>query len=55
MVKALLIIAVVVAALIGGILVLRGSSRAGMPGDAVIGRAKERERDIEAREKRDGS
>ncbi len=51
MIKALFIIALVVAALVGGILTLRSSARTGMPSDEVIERAKKRERALEAAEK----
>jgi len=51
MTKALVIIALVVGALVGGILTLRSSTRTGMPSDEVIGRAKKRERELEAGEK----
>ena len=55
MIKALLIIALVVAALVGGILTLRSSARTGMPGGDVIERAKQRERSLEAAEKEGGN
>jgi hypothetical protein len=51
--KALLIIGLVVAALVGGILVLRGTSKTGMPDEAVLDRAKHRGRALDAEEKRD--
>ena len=42
--KALVIILVVVAALVGGLLTLRSTRNAGMPGKDVLDRAKERAR-----------
>ncbi len=48
--KALVIISVVVAALIGGLLTLRSSRSAGMPGKDVLNRAKEREREQSAKD-----
>jgi Protein of unknown function (DUF2897) len=53
MLKAILIIAVVVAALIGGILTLRSSARTGMPSEDVLRRATQRARELEAQEKKD--
>ena len=47
MTRALIIIALVVGALVGGILALRSSTRTGMPSDEVIDRAKKRERELE--------
>jgi hypothetical protein len=44
-VKALVIIVLVVAVLVGGLLTLRSSRGAGMPGQDVIDRAKQRERE----------
>jgi hypothetical protein len=52
-VKAVLIILLVVAALVGGLMTLRSSRGTGMPGEDVIKRAKERERDQEARDEHD--
>ena len=52
MIRALVIIALVIGALVGGLLALRSSARTGMPDEAVIERAKQRERD-EARRDRD--
>jgi Protein of unknown function (DUF2897) len=51
--KALIIILLVVGALIGGLLTLRSSSRTGMPGEDVIGRAKQRESDQQAKDQAD--
>jgi hypothetical protein len=42
MIKAILVIALVVAVLVGGLFVLRNSGSAGMPGADVIDRAKQR-------------
>lgn len=53
MTRALVIIALVVGALVGGILTLRSSTRTGMPSDEVVDRAKKRERELEAAEKDD--
>jgi hypothetical protein len=50
-VKAIIIIALVVGALIGGLLTLRSSGRLGMPSDAVLERASKRARDLAAAEK----
>jgi hypothetical protein len=55
MTKALLIILVVVAALIGGLFVLRGSTRAGMPDADVLDRAKQRARELADAEKKDSN
>lgn len=51
MLKAVIIIVVVVGALIGGLLTLRASGRAGTPDDAVLGRAAKRAREQAAAEK----
>ncbi len=51
MLKALLIIALVVGALIGGLLTLRSSSRTGMPDADVLGRASKRARELADAEK----
>jgi len=48
--KALVIILLVVGALIGGLLTLRSTRSAGMPGPEVLGRAKQRERTQTARD-----
>jgi hypothetical protein len=42
--KAIIIIVLVIGALIGGLLTLRNSGRAGMPNDAVLKRAAKRAR-----------
>jgi Protein of unknown function (DUF2897) len=42
--KAIIIIVLVIGALIGGLLTLRNSGRAGMPDDAVLKRAAKRAR-----------
>ena len=49
--KAVLIILLVVGALVGGLLTLRNTGRAGMPSDAVLTRAARRARELEAAEK----
>jgi hypothetical protein len=51
MFKAIIIIVLVVGALIGGLLTLRSSGRAGMPSDAVLKRASQRAREQAAAEK----
>jgi hypothetical protein len=48
--KAFIIIVVVIAALVGGILTLRSSRNAGMPGADVLDRAKTREREQDAKD-----
>jgi len=45
--KTLIIFIVVAAVLIGGLLTLRNSGRAGMPDDAVLKRAAKRARELE--------
>jgi hypothetical protein len=52
-VKAALIIILVVAALVGGILTLRSTRSAGMPGQDVLDRAKQRARDQEQKDEKD--
>ena len=55
MFKAIIIIVLVLGALIGGLLTLRSSGRAGMPDDAVLRRAAKRAREQAAAEdKEDG-
>jgi Protein of unknown function (DUF2897) len=51
MFKAIIIIALVVGALIGGLLTLRSSGRAGMPDADVLSRATKRAREQAAAEK----
>ena len=51
MLKAILIIALVVAVLIGGLLTLRRSGSAGMPADDVLQRASKRARQADADER----
>jgi hypothetical protein len=51
--KALVIIFLVVGALIGGLLTLRSTRRAGMPGREVLERAKQRELTQAARDDRE--
>ena len=53
MLKAIIIIVLVVAALVGGLLTLRSSARTGMPGEDVIRRAKEREKEQQAKDEED--
>ncbi len=52
--KAILIIGLILAVLIGGLLVLRSSGRAGMPDAAALERATKRARELDAEEKHDG-
>jgi hypothetical protein len=49
-VKAIIIIGLVVAALVGGLFTLLSSRRAGMPKQDVLDRAKQREREQSARD-----
>jgi hypothetical protein len=51
MLKVALIIALVLAVLIGGILALRSSARTGMPSDEVLKRASKRARELDSAEK----
>ena len=51
--KAIIIIILVVAALIGGLLSLRSSRNTGMPQQDVLDRAREREREQDAKDKKD--
>jgi hypothetical protein len=51
--RALVIILLVVGALIGGILTLRSSRSAGMPGQDVLDRAKLREREQASKDDRE--
>jgi Protein of unknown function (DUF2897) len=53
MLKAIIIIAVVVGVIVGGLLTLRSSGRAGMPDKDVLERASKRSRDQAAEEKDD--
>ena len=48
MLKAILIIVLVVGVLVGGLLTLRRSGRAGMPSDEVLKRAAKRAREMDA-------
>ena len=50
MLKAIIIIVLVVGALVGGLLTLRRTGRAGMPDDAVLQRAAQRAREQAAAE-----
>jgi hypothetical protein len=52
--KAILALALIAAALLGGLLVLRSSSKLGMPSEEVLGRAKKRARDLSADEQKGG-
>ena len=55
MLKAIIIIVLVLGAVIGGLMTLRSSGRAGMPDDAVLKRAAKRAREQAAAEdKEDG-
>jgi cytochrome c-type biogenesis protein CcmH/NrfG len=49
-VKALIVVVLVVAVLVGGLLALRSSRGAGMPDQEVIDRAKQREREQAAKD-----
>jgi hypothetical protein len=51
MIKTLLIFALVVAVLFGGLLVLRSSRRLGMPSDEVLKRAADHAREQAAKDK----
>ena len=52
MFKAIIIIVIVLAVLIGGLMTLRNSARTGVPGEEVLRRARQRELDLEEAEKR---
>jgi len=49
--KAIIIIVLVVGVLVGGLLTLRNSGRAGMPNDEVLKRATKHAREIDAADK----
>jgi hypothetical protein len=51
--KAVIIIVVVVGALIGGLLTLRSTRGAGMPGQDVLDRAKQRAREQSAKDEKE--
>ena len=51
MLKTVIIIVIVIGVLVGGLMTLRRSTRAGMPGEDVLRRAKEREQLLQEREK----
>ncbi|MDP9012071.1 MAG: DUF2897 family protein [Pseudomonadota bacterium] len=51
--KAIIIIIIVVGALIGGLLTLRSTRSAGMPGKDVLDRAKQRAREQSAKDEED--
>jgi hypothetical protein len=53
MLKAILIIALVLAALIGGLFTLRSSARTGMPDEEVLKRAATRAREQQAKDEAD--
>jgi hypothetical protein len=53
LIKAIIIIILVVGVLIGGLLTLRSSGRAGMPDDSVLQRAAKRAREQAAAEDRE--
>ncbi len=48
MLKAVIIIVLVVGVLVGGLLTLRNSGRAGMPNEEVLKRASKRAKELEA-------
>jgi hypothetical protein len=52
--KAIIIIVVVLATVVGGLLTLRNSGRAGLPDDAVLKRAAKRAREQAAAEDKEG-
>ncbi len=55
MIKAIIVIIIVIGVLVGGLLTLRRSGRAGMPDEAVLQRATKRARELAAEEdKEDG-
>jgi len=49
--KAIIVIAIVIAIIIGGIMSLRRSAKTGMPSEDVLKRATQRARELEAQEK----
>lgn len=51
MTKAIIVIAIVIAIIIGGIMSLRRSAKTGMPSEDVLKRATQRARELEAQEK----
>ena len=51
MLKAVIIIVIVIGVLVGGLMTLRNSARTGVPGEDVLRRARQRELDLEAKEK----
>ncbi len=53
MLKAIIIIVIVMGVLVGGLMRLRSSARTGVPGEDVLKRARQRELDLEAKEKSD--
>jgi hypothetical protein len=53
--KALLIIFLALAFVVGGLLLLKSSAKTGLPSDEVVKRVKERERSLEEQEKREDS
>lgn len=51
MLKGAIIVILVIVALVGGLLTLRSSGRAGMPSEEVLKRAAQRARELDAEEK----
>jgi hypothetical protein len=51
MLKAIIIIVIVIGILVGGLMTLRNSARTGVPGEDVLKRARQRELELEAKEK----
>jgi hypothetical protein len=51
--KAIIIIVIVIGVLLGGLMTLRNSARTGVPGEDVLRRARQRELDLEEKEKND--
>ena len=51
MLKAIIIIVLVVGAIVGGLLTLRNSGRAGMPSEEVLKRASKRAKELDAADK----
>ena len=53
MLKAIIVIVLVIAAVFGGLFALRSTSRMGMPDDSVLQRAKKRARELAAEDAQD--
>jgi hypothetical protein len=49
--KTIIIIVIVLGVLVGGLMTLRSSTRTGVPGEDVLRRARQREVELEAKEK----